>query len=177
MVSVSIRVFLLDDHELVREGIRQLLESDEEIEVVGEATTVAEALVRIPLAKPDVAILDVRLEDGSGIEVCRDMRSELPDLVCLMLTSYADDEALYASVMAGASGYVLKRIRAGELIEDVKKVAGGASLMDPAPWPAWWSESARGPRRTRGQPTSPPRSGGSSTSSPTGGPTARSRWR
>jgi DNA-binding NarL/FixJ family response regulator len=129
--AVSIRVFLLDDHELVREGIRQLLESDEEIEVVGEATTAAEAVVRIPLARPDVAILDVRLEDGSGIEVCRDMRSALPDLVCLMLTSYADDEALYASVMAGASGYVLKRIRAGELIEDVKKVAGGASLMDP----------------------------------------------
>jgi two-component system response regulator DevR len=100
---VSIRVFLLDDHELVREGIRQLLESDEEIDVVGEATTAAEALVRIPLANPDVAILDVRLEDGSGIEVCRDMRSALPDLVCLMLTSYADDEALYASVMAGAS--------------------------------------------------------------------------
>jgi DNA-binding NarL/FixJ family response regulator len=131
MGSVTIRVFLLDDHEVVREGIRQLLESDEEIEVVGEATTAAEALVRIPLARPDVAILDVRLEDGSGIEVCRDMRSALPDLVCLMLTSYADDEALYASVMAGASGYVLKRIRAGELIEDVKKVADGASLMDP----------------------------------------------
>jgi two-component system, NarL family, response regulator DevR len=131
MAVVTIRVFLLDDHELVREGIRQLLDSDEEIEVVGEATTAAEALVRIPLANPDVAILDVRLEDGSGIEVCRDMRSALPDLVCLMLTSYADDEALYASVMAGASGYVLKRIRAGELIEDVKKVADGASLMDP----------------------------------------------
>jgi two-component system response regulator DevR len=131
MVNVTIRVFLLDDHELVREGIRQLLDSDEEIEVVGEATTAAEALVRIPLAQPDVAILDVRLEDGSGIEVCRDMRAALPDLVCLMLTSYADDEALYASVMAGASGYVLKRIRAGELIEDVKKVADGASLMDP----------------------------------------------
>ena len=99
--------------------------------MVGEATTAAQALIRIPLAQPDVAILDVRLEDGSGIEVCRDMRAVLPDLACLMLTSYADDEALYASVMAGASGYVLKRIRAGELIEDVKKVAGGASLMDP----------------------------------------------
>jgi two-component system response regulator DevR len=128
---VSIRVFLLDDHEVVREGIRQLLETDDDLEVVGEATTVAEALVRIPLAHPDVAILDVRLEDGNGIEVCRDMRSARPDLVCLMLTSYADDEALYASVMAGASGYVLKRIRAGELIEDVKKVAAGESLMDP----------------------------------------------
>jgi two-component system response regulator DevR len=128
---VSIRVFLLDDHEVVREGIRQLLETDDDLEVVGEATTAAEALVRIPLAHPDVAILDVRLEDGNGIEVCREMRSARPDLVCLMLTSSADDEALYASVMAGASGYVLKRIRAGELIEDVKRVAAGESLMDP----------------------------------------------
>ena len=128
---MSIRVFLLDDHELVREGVRSLLESDEDIEVVGEASTSAEAIERIPLAKPDVAILDVRLEDGSGIEVCRDVRSIMPELVCLMLTSFADDEALYASVMAGASGYVLKQIRARDLIEDVKKVADGASLMDP----------------------------------------------
>jgi DNA-binding NarL/FixJ family response regulator len=128
---VTIRVFLLDDHELVREGVRSLLESDEDIEVVGEASTAAEALTRIPLAKPDVAILDVRLEDGSGIELCRDVRSIMPHLVCLMLTSFADDEALYASVMAGASGYVLKQIRARDLIEDVKKVAGGSSLMDP----------------------------------------------
>jgi two-component system response regulator DevR len=129
--GMAIRVFLLDDHEVVREGIRQLLESDPEITVVGEATTAAEALIRIPLARPDVAVLDVRLEDGSGIEVCREVRSARPELACLMLTSYADDDALYASVMAGASGYVLKRIRAGELIEDVKKVASGASLMDP----------------------------------------------
>jgi two-component system response regulator DevR len=128
---MSIRVFLLDDHELVREGIRSLLESDDGIEVVGEASSVAEALVRIPLAKPDVAILDVRLEDGSGIDVCRDVRSAMPELVCLMLTSFADDEALYASVMAGAAGYVLKQIRARDLISDVKKVAAGSSLMDP----------------------------------------------
>jgi two-component system, NarL family, response regulator DevR len=128
---VPIRVFLLDDHELVREGVRSLLESDDDLEVVGEASTAAEALTRIPLAKPDVVILDVRLEDGSGIELCRDVRSIMPQLVCLMLTSFADDEALYASVMAGASGYVLKQIRARDLIEDVKKVAGGASLMDP----------------------------------------------
>jgi two-component system, NarL family, response regulator DevR len=128
---VSVRVFLLDDHELVREGIRSFLESDEGISVVGEASTGAEALVRVPLAKPDVAILDVRLEDGDGIEVCRDLRSAMPDLVCLMLTSFADDEAMYASVMAGAAGYVLKQIKAGDLIEDVKKVATGASLMDP----------------------------------------------
>jgi two-component system, NarL family, response regulator DevR len=131
MGVVTIRVFLLDDHELVREGIRSLLEVDEEIEVVGEAATATEAMNRIPLAKPDVAILDVRLEDGNGIEVCRDIRLLMPELICLMLTSYADDEALYASVMAGAAGYVLKQVKARDLIEDVKKVAAGASLMDP----------------------------------------------
>jgi DNA-binding NarL/FixJ family response regulator len=130
MELVSIRVFLLDDHELVREGIRSLLESDADIEVVGEASTAAEAMIRIPLAKPDVAILDVRLDDGNGVDVCRDVRSAMPELVCLMLTSFADDEALYASIMAGAAGYVLKQIRARDLIDDVKKVAGGASLMD-----------------------------------------------
>jgi DNA-binding NarL/FixJ family response regulator len=128
---MTIRVFLLDDHELVREGLRSVLEGDEEIEVVGEASTAAEAMTRIPLAKPDVAILDVRLADGSGIEVCRDIRSLMPDLVCLMLTSYADDEALYAAVMAGAAGYLLKTVRGRALSDDVKKVAGGASLMDP----------------------------------------------
>jgi two-component system response regulator DevR len=129
---MTIRVFLLDDHELVREGIRSLLESDEELEVVGEAGTAEEALARIPLAKPHVAILDVRLEDGSGVEVCRDLRSLMPEVVCLMLTSFADDEALYASVMAGAAGYVLKQIKARDLIADVKKVAGGTeSLLDP----------------------------------------------
>jgi DNA-binding NarL/FixJ family response regulator len=128
---MAIRVFLLDDHELVREGIRSLLESDEDIEVVGEATTAAQALARIPLAQPDVAILDVRLEDGDGIEVCRDLRSANSELTCLMLTSFADDDALYASVMAGAAGYVLKQIKARDLIEDVKKVAAGESLMDP----------------------------------------------
>lgn len=129
--SVAIRVFLLDDHDLVREGIRSLLQGDEEIEVVGEAATAAEALHRIPLAKPDVAILDVRLEDGDGIEVCRDVRSAVPTIACLMLTSFADDEALYSSVMAGASGYVLKQIKARDLIDDVKKVAAGESLLDP----------------------------------------------
>jgi two-component system, NarL family, response regulator DevR len=128
---MAIRVFLLDDHELVREGIRSLLESDDEIEVVGEAGTAVDALTRVPLAKPDVAILDVRLEDGDGIEVCRELRSNVPDLACLMLTSFADDEALYSSVMAGAAGYVLKQIKSRDLIEDVKKVAAGESLMDP----------------------------------------------
>jgi len=128
---VTIRVFLLDDQELVRVGIRALLESDDEIRVVGEAATVAEALSRIPLARPNVAILDVLLEDGNGIEVCRDVRSTMPELACLMLTSFADDEALYASAMAGAAGYVLKQIKARDLVADVKKVAAGASLMNP----------------------------------------------
>ena len=128
---MTIRVFLLDDHEVVREGIRLLLESDDEIEVVGEAATAAEAMERIPLAKPDVAILDVRLEGGSGIEVCRDARSLMPNLICLMLTSFADDEALFASVMAGAAGYVLKQIKARDLITDVHRVAAGESLLDP----------------------------------------------
>jgi two-component system response regulator DevR len=128
---MAIRVFLLDDHEVVREGVRSLLETDAGIEVVGEAATAAEALQRIPLSKPDVAILDVRLEDGSGIEVCREVRSIVPDLVCLMLTSFADDEALFASIMAGAAGYVLKQIKARDLIDDVKRVAGGESLLDP----------------------------------------------
>jgi two-component system, NarL family, response regulator DevR len=128
---MAIRVFLLDDHDLVREGIRSLLESDDEIEVVGEAGTAADALTRVPLAKPDVAILDVRLEEGDGIEVCRELRSAMPDLACLMLTSFADDEALYSSVMAGAAGYVLKQIKTRDLIQDVKKVAAGDSLMDP----------------------------------------------
>ena len=128
---MAIKVFLVDDHEVVREGIRSLLETDEEIAVVGEAATAAEALQRIPLSKPDVAVLDVRLEDGNGIEVCREVRSVLPDLACLMLTSFADDEALYASIMAGAAGYVLKQIRARDLIDDVKRVAAGESLLDP----------------------------------------------
>ncbi|MGH9018740.1 MAG: response regulator [Acidimicrobiales bacterium] len=131
MVVVAIAVFLLDDHAVVREGIRTLLETDDEITVVGEAATADEALHRIPLARPDVAILDVRLEDGDGITVCREVRSLVPGLVCLMLTSFADDEALYASVMAGAAGYVLKQITSRDLISDVKRVAAGESLLDP----------------------------------------------
>jgi len=122
---------LLDDHEVVRGGLRALLESEEDIEIVGEAGTVADALNRIPLSNPDVAILDVRLPDGSGIEVCRQVRSDDPDLVCLMLTSYADDEALLAAVMAGAAGYVLKQVSGTDLVADVRKVASGVSLLDP----------------------------------------------
>lgn len=127
---MTLRVFLLDDHEVVRTGLRSLIETDEDLEVVGEAGTVQDALVRIPLAKPDVAILDVRLPDGTGIEVCREIRSEHPEIACLMLTSYADDEALLAAVMAGAAGYVLKQITGTDLISDIKKVGSGGSLLD-----------------------------------------------
>jgi DNA-binding NarL/FixJ family response regulator len=128
---VTIRLFLLDDHEVVRAGLRSLLEHDDEIEVVGEAGTVEEALARIPPTRPDVAILDVRLPDGSGVEVCREIRSTMPGTACLMLTSYADDEALYSSVMAGAAGYVLKQVGGNDLVADVRTVAAGGSLLDP----------------------------------------------
>ncbi len=128
---MPIRVFLLDDHEVVRTGLRALLETEDDIEVVGEAGTVADALNRIPLARPDVAILDVRLPDGSGVEVCREVRSDNPEIACLMLTSYADDEALLAAVLAGAAGYVLKQVGGTDLVSDIRKVASGGTLLDP----------------------------------------------
>ncbi len=127
---MTIRVFLLDDHELVRTGLRSLLEGAEDIAVVGEAGTVTEALDRIPPIHPDLAILDVRLPDGSGVEVCREIRSQMPEIACLMLTSYADDEALFAAIMAGAAGYVLKQVGGMDLIDDVRRVANGESLLD-----------------------------------------------
>lgn len=130
---MAIRVFLLDDHELVRRGIRDLFWADEQITVVGEASTAAEALALIGSAKPDVAVLDVRLGENepSGIEACRDIRSAYPGVACIMLTSFADDEALFASIMAGAAGYVLKQIRGHDLIDGVRRVAAGESLLDP----------------------------------------------
>ncbi|WP_431945353.1 response regulator [Actinacidiphila sp. bgisy167] len=127
----GIRVFLLDDHEVVRRGVHELLAAEDGIEVVGEAGTAAEALTRIPAVRPDVAVLDVRLPDGSGVEVCREIRSSQPGIACLMLTSYADDEALFDAIMAGASGYVLKDIRASDLVGAVRDVAEGRSLLDP----------------------------------------------
>lgn len=127
-----IRVFLLDDHELVRRGISALLSAEADMEVVGEASTAAQARGRIRATRPDVAVLDVRLPDGSGIDVCRDVRSDLPDTRCLMLTGYDDDEAVYAAVLAGASGYVIKDIRGSGLVESVRAVAAGRSLLDPA---------------------------------------------
>ncbi|GAA1405705.1 response regulator transcription factor [Kitasatospora putterlickiae] len=126
-----IRVFLLDDHEVVRRGVHELLSVEDDIEVVGEAGTAAEALTRIPAVHPDVAVLDVRLPDGNGVEVCREIRSRLPEIKCLMLTSFSDDEALFDSIMAGASGYVLKAIRGTDLIAAVRDVAAGRSLLDP----------------------------------------------
>ena len=129
---MAIKVFLLDDHEVVRRGLRELLESTGEMEVVGEAGLAEEALRRIPATQPDVAVLDVRLPDGDGIEVCRDLRSKDPSLQCLMLTSYSDDEALFDAIMAGAAGYVLKQIRGTELVDAIKKVASGQSLLDPS---------------------------------------------
>jgi len=129
--DTKIRVFLLDDHEVVREGLRHLLESDPDMEVVGEASTAAEALERIEEARPRVAVLDVRLPDGSGVEVCREVRSRHHDIACLMLTSFSDDEALFDAIMAGASGYVLKEVRGSDLVGDIRKVASGHSLMDP----------------------------------------------
>jgi two-component system, NarL family, response regulator DevR len=126
-----IRVFLLDDHEIVRRGLAELIGMEDDLEVVGEAGTVAEALVRIPATRPDVAVLDVRLPDGSGVEVCREIRSTM-EIPCLMLTSHADDEALFNAIVAGASGYVLKDIRGNDLINAVRQVAGGKSLLDPS---------------------------------------------
>ncbi|GAA1774501.1 MULTISPECIES: response regulator transcription factor [Streptomonospora] len=126
-----IRVFLVDDHDVVRRGVGALLGDEPDIEVVGEAAGAAEATARIPAVRPDVALLDVRLPDGSGVEVCRQVRSDLPDLACLMLTSYADDDALYDAVMAGASGYVLKQIHGSDLVGAIRTVAAGESLLDP----------------------------------------------
>ncbi|MFG3253920.1 response regulator [Streptomyces sp. NPDC048172] len=126
-----IRVFLVDDHEVVRRGVHDMLSVESDIEVVGEAGTASEALARIPATRPDVAVLDVRLPDGSGVEVCREIRSRDESIRCLMLTSYSDDEALFDSIMAGASGYVLKAIRGTELLTAVRDVAAGKSLLDP----------------------------------------------
>lgn len=125
------RVFLLDDHEVVRRGLRELLEADGDLEVVGEAGTAEEALGRIPATAPNVAVLDVRLPDGDGVEVCRDIRSRHPEIACLMLTSFADDDAVYAAIMAGAAGYLLKQVRGSDLVDGIRRVAAGESLLDP----------------------------------------------
>jgi DNA-binding NarL/FixJ family response regulator len=127
-----IRVFLLDDHEVVRRGVHDLLNDEPDITVVGEAATVEQALARVPALRPQVAVLDVRLPDGNGITVCRELRSRLPELACLMLTSFDDEEALLDSIMAGAAGYVLKQIQGSDLVSAVRTVAAGQSLLDPS---------------------------------------------
>jgi DNA-binding NarL/FixJ family response regulator len=127
--GAKVGVFLLDDHEIVRRGVRELLEAEPDIEVVGEASTAQEALARVPALRPDVAVLDVRLPDGDGVSVCRALRSRTPETACLMLTSFGDDEALLDAVMAGAAGYVLKQIRGTDLVGAVRAVAAGQSLI------------------------------------------------
>lgn len=125
-----IKVFLVDDHEIVRTGVADLIESDEDLSVVGQASTVAEAMARIPAAKPDIAVLDMRLPDGNGIELCRDLRSQFPDLNCLMLTSFTDEQAMLDAIMAGAGGYVIKDIKGMELVSAIRIVGTGQSLLD-----------------------------------------------
>jgi len=127
-----VRIFLLDDHEVVRRGIAELLSAVPGFEIVGEAGTVEQALARVMAAKPDVAVLDARLPDGSGIDVCREIRSALPDTYCLILTSYDDQDAVLSSVLAGASGYVLKEVRTSGLVDAIRQVALGRSLIDPS---------------------------------------------
>jgi two-component system, NarL family, response regulator DevR len=127
----AIRAFLLDDHEVVRQGLRALVEADGSIEVVGESGSAREATSRIPALRPDVAILDGRLPDGNGVDVCRDVRSVDPTIACLILTSYDDDEALFNAIMAGASGYILKQIHGSDLVDAIHRVAQGQSLLDP----------------------------------------------
>ena len=130
--ATRIRVFLLDDHEIVRRGLKDLLEREGDIEVVGEAALAEEAVARIATLRPDVAVLDGRLPDGSGIEVCREVRSQNPQIQALILTSYDDDKALFSAIMAGAAGFVLKQIRGNDLVRAIRRVAAGESIMDPA---------------------------------------------
>jgi len=140
----AIRVFLLDDHEVVRLGVADVLSRQPDITVVGEGGTAAEALCRVPALRPDVAVLDVRLPDGDGVSVCRDLRAQLPDLGVVMLTSYSDDEALFQAIMAGAAGYLLKEIRGRDLVTAVRTVAAGGSLLDPTATAAVLARMRRG---------------------------------
>jgi DNA-binding NarL/FixJ family response regulator len=147
--AAPIRVFLLDDHELVRRGIRELLESEGDIVVVGESGSAQEATRRIPAVRPDVAILDGRLPDGSGIDVCRDIRSVDPSIKALILTSYDDDDALFAAIMGGASGYILKQVRGNDFVDTVRRVAAGQSTLDPAMTARVLERVRSGPPRDR----------------------------
>ncbi|MER7767079.1 response regulator transcription factor [Kitasatospora sp. NPDC096140] len=129
--SGSVKVFLLDDHEVVRRGVHDLLDAEPDLRVIGEAATVEQALARVPALRPDVAILDMRLPDGDGVTVCRELRSRMPGLACLILTSFDDEEALLDAIMAGAAGYVLKQISGTDLVSAVRTVASGQSMLDP----------------------------------------------
>ena len=131
-VERSVGIFLVDDHEVVRQGVRSVIEAADGMHVVGEAGNVEQAMQRIAAVNPDVAVLDVRLPDGSGVELCRDIRAAHPNIACLMLTSYSDDEALFEAIMAGASGYVLKQVRGSELLDAIQRVARGEQLLDPS---------------------------------------------
>lgn len=148
-MTTPIKIFLLDDHEVVRRGVAALLNAEPDMEVVGEAGTTQQALARVPALRPDVAVLDVRLPDGDGVTVCRELRSRMPELACLMLTSFADEDALFDAVMAGASGYVLKQIHGSDLVGAVRTVAAGESLLDP-------SSTAQMLRRLRERPRKDP---------------------
>ncbi|MFD8020108.1 response regulator [Streptomyces lavendulae] len=147
----AVRVFLLDDHEVVRRGLRDLLDAEPDIAVVGEAGTAEQALTRGPAVRPDVAVLDVRLPDGDGISVCRELRSRMPGLACLMLTSFDDEDALLDAIMAGAAGYVLKQIKGSDLVAAVRTVATGQSMLDPATT-ARLMRSLRGPEAVAQEP-------------------------
>jgi two-component system, NarL family, response regulator DevR len=146
-VSDRITVFLLDDHEIVRRGLRDLLEAEGDIAVVGEASTQDEAVRRVPALDPDVAVLDVRLQDGDGVSACREIRSSHPRTACLILTSFSDDEALFEAIMAGAAGYVLKQIRTNDLVDAVRRVASGQNLLDPAVTARVLERLRRGPEQ------------------------------
>ena len=129
---MSTRVFLLDDHEVVRRGLKDLIDAEDDLDVVGEAGTAGMGLANIAKTDPDVAVLDVRLPDGNGVEVCREVRARNPKIACLMLTSFSDDEALFDAIMAGAAGYLLKDVRGNDLLDAIRRVAAGDSLLDPA---------------------------------------------
>ncbi len=128
---MTTRVFLLDDHEVVRRGLKELIEAEDDLDVVGEASTAGMALAGIAEHNPDVAVLDVRLPDGNGVEVCREVRARDPRIGCLMLTSFSDDEALFDAIMAGAAGYLLKDVRGQDVVDAIRRVAAGDSLLDP----------------------------------------------
>jgi DNA-binding NarL/FixJ family response regulator len=141
-----LRVVLIDDHEVVRAGIKTMVDAQDDMDVVGEAGTVQDGIKRVGFDEPDVVVLDVRLPDGSGVEACREIRSRFPDVKVLMLTSFADEEALMAAILAGASGYVLKRVKGTDLVEDIRRVGAGESLLDPDMTEKLFDRLRSGPR-------------------------------